>query len=389
MAMKIVVNGAKKTIASRKSRPFVFINGEKKRLVKGLTFINGVKKYLWGAENRVDFFSFNYSQAYTTNSVECLYIGDSRLVVSGKIFVPLTNGASTGGTGINIIDIDNISSANLVARYSWGDADIITQNNGTTLKWTSVYVRSTTSSYNNAINNISYTLGASSAGADFVDTITAVSTVSWGCRLANGGVLWYNNTAVGYNNTVVQTLTDSSLALNPCWSGGNEIVCTIGGAIYKLTQSGRTRIKTTNDTNTYIVNAMFDGNNFVCAGKRSGMVLSRIVKYDSSFNEVWGKYPPNDNRNNGRSLTLMGRGGSLYYVIDAPESTTASDQKVYLRTYNVDDGELVESIDISNYKTVDGTTITAWKVKPTISDSYLGAVYTAGNKMYVMRVYVG
>lgn len=53
MVLKVQLDGAKKTLTSPGRAPITFINGVKKRLIKGITFVNGQKVVLWDSHNMV------------------------------------------------------------------------------------------------------------------------------------------------------------------------------------------------------------------------------------------------------------------------------------------------------------------------------------------------
>lgn len=108
MALKVRINGQMQQITGSGNKPVVFINGVKKKLVKGVTFINGEKKLLWGQTGIiVDVIDYAQAGILTTINITPVW-------------------ASNNHVWANIrdawykISVSNISNPSIAQSVSWG-----------------------------------------------------------------------------------------------------------------------------------------------------------------------------------------------------------------------------------------------------------------------------
>lgn len=391
MGLKVAINGEKKVIASRKTRPVVFINGQKKRLAKGLTFVNGQKKYLWGTESRIEFFNFEWDLGDPDNAI--VAIDESRMTVFGDRYVrkiSATNRLPTGGfvsstvlvplsNYLTTFDISNVSAGSSVQSLQWGELYHIVNPNESD-ETTTVWYSCATATR----NRIVYTQGANAPVVDGTYASTGQSNLAWCVPLPDGKNLWGVGSNLGYNSTTVST---SATIDYPTWDGTNTVF-TGDSAIYRCTASGCVQLFTVASHNTIYVNKMADGDNLLVAGYNNGSTSAKLIKFDSDGTRLWEYTLDGDSATNPRRAKIVCRSGDLYYVLDEPVSTTATDLTVYLRIFTLD-GQLY-GFEKLPYSQIAGTKITDWKVSPRrIESDYAGLFYYAGDYVYVVRIFVG
>ena len=198
------------------------------------------------------------------------------------------------------------------------------------------------------------------------------------------------------NNTVVQQETTANYVpiYYPLAFNGTDTVITQalrGTGLYKVVASGGSNFGSNVWLDNNLINCMFDGSNIISCGIGSTSNHD-IVKIDGSGNTIWYADLPGQNLStNARIAVLVGKGISdnIYYIIDEPRTTVNTDNNVYLRKYNASNGTLIETL-LLDYRDENDTVITNWTTIPILSNSgYLGAMYRNGNKVYVLRIYVG
>ena len=378
MGLKVAINGEKKTIASRKTRPVVFIDGQKKRLAKGLTFVNGQKKYLWGTESRIEFFNFEWDLGYIDNTI--IDIDESRMTLFGYRFIRTTSLSSIGQSDyLTTFDIRNVSAGREVQSLKWGKLyNIVNPNESdeTTTVWYSCATATR--------NRIVYTQGADTPVVDGTYASTGQSNLAWCIPLPDGKNLWGVGSNLGYNSTTVSTSATIGL---PTWDGTNTVF-TGGATIYRCTPSGCVQLFTVASHNTTYVNKMADGDNLLVAGYNNGSTSAKLIKFDNDGTRLWEYTLDGDSATNPRRAKIVCRSGDLYYVLDEPVSTTATDLTVYLRIFTLD-GQLY-GFEKMPFSQIAGTKITDWKVAPRrIETDYAGLFYYSGDYAYVVRIFVG
>lgn len=374
MALKVAINGEKKSIAGRTSRPVVFINGVKKRLTKGLTFINGQKKYLWGTENKIEVFTIT-NDVYTSTYVGTpIYIDEKRLALDGLV----------------ILDISNMYSASTIQYYGWGGFGVLSgySENSTTYS-------SGVSSRSGVLNEIVYN------GGD-TGLVRYAFTVNWsdtgdGARLNNGNYLIirvdgpYSGFTYRYylykNNTQIQDL--GGVAYTLAENVGDGILAYNISNLYKITESGVGNKIFTAQHGTINAVRCFDGYIYV----QTNLYL---YKLDSSYGVVWScnlrEYLSGSDLTLGTNkLVGIGQDGKCYVLVSG--KTGAKTTNFIIKEISLATGEVVNIYPFTHYNE-DGGLIQDWRVGSYVSNSgYLGLVSKpsarASDKIVVARIFVG
>lgn len=375
MALKIAINGEKKSIAGRTSRPVVFINGVKKRLTKGITFINGEKKYLWGAENKIEVFTMTSSVSYI---YEPIYIDEKRLALGG----------------LTILDISNKSSAVTIQNYAWGGFGVFSEYSANNTTYSSG-VRT-----DDVLNEIVYN------GGD-TGLVRYAFTVNWsdagnGARLNNGNYLIirsdgpYSGLTYRYylykNNTQIQDLgyTSYTLAENV----GDGILAYAFDDLYKITESGLGN--SLYDAPSSITGVRkFNGNIYVCTDYE-------LVKLDNSYGTVWScdlrNLPDSSLRVKTSKLIGIGQDNRCYVLTSygtrygSGLNTGVKVTDFIIQEIALDTGVVVNIYPFTHYNEY-GNLIDGWKVGSYVSNSgYLPVVSktsSSSDKIIVARIFVG
>lgn len=375
MALKVAINGEKKSIAGRTSRPVVFINGVKKRLTKGLTFVNGEKKYLWGTENKIEVFTMTNSIYTSTYVAEPIYIDEKRLALGG----------------LAILDISNKSSATTVQSYGWGGFGVLNaySENSTTY---SSGVRT-----DGVINEIVYN-GGDTGLVRYAFTIS-FSDANRGARLNNGNYLIiradgpYSGFTYRYylykNNTQIQDLgyTSYTLAENV----GDGILAYEYFDLYKITESGVGNSVYHADITINAVRK-FDNNIYVLTNRS-------LTKLDSSYGVIWScdlKNLPDSSLGLGISKLIgIGQDNKCYILTPYGEAFGSSIKTTgfIIQEISLTTGEVVNIYPFTYYNE-NGGLIQDWRVGSYVSNSgYLALVSKpsarASNKIVIARIFVG
>lgn len=380
MVLKIAINGEKKSIAGRTSRPVVFINGVKKRLAKGIIFINGKKKYLWGTGNKIDVFTMT-NTVYTGNTVGVpIYIDEKILALDG----------------LTILDIRNTSSASAIQNYAWGGFGVLSgySENDT--------IYSSGIGSNNVLNEIVYNGG--NTGLVRYAFTCSFSGGKYGARLNNGNYLIirsegpYSGFNYRYylykNNTQIQDFgyTSYKLAENV----GDGILAYTSSYLYKMTESGLGNWLYKADLS---INAVRKFNNNIYV-----LTDSSLTKLDNSYGVVWScdltKYLPDSSKKVGTNKLIgIGQDGRCYVLTSGTTLTSIGATSVYkttdfvIKEISLDTGDVVNTYPFTHYNEY-GDLIDDWKVGSYVSNSgYLALVSkpssSVSDKIVVARIFVG
>lgn len=380
MTLKAVVDGSVKTIAGRSSRPIVFVNGEKKKLAKGLVFVDGVKKYLWGMENKIDFFVV--PEVLTSGSYvpPPVYIDDKRLVMGGEI-----------------IDVSNVASPQILNSYSWGYDFRRKYEDGRT-----VYYGVQPSGNNFIINEIVYNSGADTALVSTAFTFSKKSSASLqgldGARLDNGVWLSIYNFLVSttpsytYNhelykdNTKVDDIGNADVSLVE--NHGNGIWGIQNRDLYNITESGMGSVVYSPDYALYSVCS--DGDGLLTSETR------HIKKLDSQYRVVWeaNLYDDGDSPIAAYPAKFIGKGKDGHcYALVYSDVVSNRPTNITIKEFDGETGELIMAYPFNHYDD-NGKLILDWGVGGYISNSgylaVLGRSRTSSNlDMYVARIFAG
>ena len=380
MTLKAVVDGSVKTIAGRSSRPIVFVNGEKKRLAKGLVFEDGVKKYLWGMENKIDVFVVPEFLSSGTNVPSPVYVDDKRLFVDETI-----------------IDISNVASPQILNSYSWGGYDFRRKyEDGKT-----VYYSSQTSGNNLIMNEIVYNSGADTALVGMAFTFPKKSSASGqgviGARLDNG--VWLSKysvivsattrpVTVSYalykNNTKVEDIGYVNVSFVE--SHGDGIWGIKNNELYNITESGMGSVVYSPDYGLFTVCSDGDG--------LLSLETYKIKKLDSQYRVVWESnlYDDGDSQIGSYKAQFIGKGMDGHcYVLVYSDVASNKPTKMTIKEFDGETGELIMAHPFNHYDD-DGELILKWNVGGYISNSgYLAVLGRSSTSskldMYVARIF--
>lgn len=374
MALKIAINGEKKSIAGRISRPVVFIDGVKKRLTKGLTFINGEKKYLWGTENKIEVFTITNDVFTGTYAGTPIYIDEKRLALDGLV----------------ILDISNMSSASTVQSYGWGGFGVLSGFSESNTTYSSGV------SSSGVLNEIVYN-GGDTGLVRYAFTVNWAGDAGNGARLNNGNYLIirsdgpYSGFTYRYylykNNTQIQDLGNGAYTLAE--NVGDGILAYKNNQLYKITESGVGNAVFAAQQGTINAVRCFGGYIYV-------QTKFYLYKLDGSYGVVWSC----DLREylSGSDLTLgtnkfigIGQDGKCYVLVSG--KTGAKTTNFIIKEISLATGEVVNIYPFTHYNE-NGGVIMDWRVGSYVSNSgYLGLVSkpsaSPSNKIVVARIFVG
>lgn len=316
MALKIWKDGAMKKIDTNLHKPVIFINGDKYKLDKAYTFVNGQKQIIWGE-----------------SGVQIDYISSTGVLGGGNLFcIGEDKAYAYQGYNIYQIDISNLSSPALITNpVLWGNVfdynaylssgtDIIfqTYNNSTkqcnrlkidgngdvsaikSFTFGGTSVRGFVDNYVFSTSALTHTVSSTSQtrtytyGTDYYwNTEKKYSTGSWASS-NNNAVTYYSGRLQVDSNTVL-----INISANP------------GGAytsgLYKATYNGLTKV------NSNKINGMeLLDNNVICS-----VVGDTFYIYDKTSYTVLDSYtsPTPSGSVSGRVVKFLGKVDNYYYLL--------------------------------------------------------------------------
>lgn len=105
MALKIWLNNSMQKIDTSLHKPVIFLNGDKYRIDKAYTFVNGARQQIWGE-----------------TGIQIDYISSSGSLGGGMLFAIGESWASVyANRNIYRIDISNMSNPTLIQSIAWGN----------------------------------------------------------------------------------------------------------------------------------------------------------------------------------------------------------------------------------------------------------------------------
>lgn len=325
MAVKTFINGQSKTITSGFNMPFTFINGEKKRLIKGITFINGVKKVLW------DNAGVSYDLITATDS------GGSNwfLEAVGEKWL-FGSQLSSSGNAL-LWDITNISSPNLKQSVAWGsgwqintyqstnEQYVFYNRNGSTLKKMTIVpstgVMTVAETYNSASSNSLLTKTDQWVQYTVLRKNWTQPTV---VSVQYGNTFYFNGVQKYQIGSAPSSATDKTYVYRYITSGTKGVQVDATGIIANVTSrdsskaglhiirsSGITRI-----ANAIANPVMWHDNKVVGieAGRISGVSTSVNIKlaiYETGAYAELASYQTEGNK----AFHFLGKNGAYYYII--------------------------------------------------------------------------
>lgn len=367
MTLKIHINGtSKKLITPLRT----FVNGNLTRLSKGFTFVNGERVQLWG-NTRTQFFAIPFDGGWDN---DILFIDDNYLYTYGTTKSSTTGTFVAKSNSLCVYDISNPSSAQRLSYVQWGLNPVFSPAESDSSNYI-YYI--TNGSTRNKVNL------RDSGTPTVVTTYSGQSGMLWCVPLLNGKNLWARRVAsqgsydyyVGYNSTNILNVYETRTT-NPVWDNGNLVVSGTGTIIQASSDSGSNQIT----NNCVVTSRMMDGNYVIVAGYN----VVKIAKYNLTNNStVWEHTFDNDRR-----VDIIGEGNGNYYVVDKPVDFNATDTNVYLRIYDADDGQELES-SVLDFRTESDSRIIEWQTTPVKAiNGVLAMRWFNSGKMYICKVFV-
>lgn len=393
MPLKVRINGQSKLIANTLKPLYTFVNGEKKELTKGITFINGEKTYIWGKGN----ISATWIPIVITPDVVPVWISDENLVVSYKSENPIN-------LPFGYIRRYNISGPTVLMENAVLNGQVTSYStpNSTTgeLHFYGVSKRSRAESgsviyycvaneiiINNATGEITTTnsMTVNDAGPSYgttgqYDTMYPQISGQGFCYM-DGYWFGRGGFATGRPNTYDPTNRNKWYSVNGSY---NYLYKSTGvfpvkvddtyliapdssnGQIYRYSTSGNSSVIT---PTTPATRCMVANNGNIVLTRNYGYAL-----YDDEFNliEDFGS-----DSSNYRTYYLIGIVRDNFYLLDRPYDSNSSDQNSYILAVSAIDGSQVMSQEI----TFPINTITDVVIMPYISQNSLltFCVYDSAN----------
>lgn len=322
MPLKIQLNGQMQQLTGPGRPLVVFANGQKHVSAKGITFINGVKKVLWSANDlRIDYIPNIYNVCGTA-SLNAVWASNNKIILSSKY---------AGSYGIWRVNVENKSAPVLESNVDLGRITCFSPVDSTAsnlvyyavagaqkAQQININPKTAEITASNVVNLSSTTWGNLTGGL--------IGTDVWlGRRNSNPSALYANTTYVDIVRSVGQGVIGAPDPLMAKRDATSYLMCTYSSV------SGLS-VLTASDVEQRVQDVMYEqilvdtenNNNIVCAG-RNGFAI-----YNQNFDNVVSVAPTGTVR----SSYLLGKIRDYYYVVSAPTSRDETDQSVYLYVYD-------------------------------------------------------
>lgn len=397
MALKIWLDNSMKKINTSTHKPVIFLNGDKYRIDKAYTFVNGERKQIWGE-----------------TGVQIDYISSDGVLNGGDLYA-IGDDWMTLNYGLNIlrVDISNLSNPSLIQSAAWGS--ILKYNAYQSTATESVFYSRASSispyNYNKliidqdgvvAVDNSS--VGTGLYFMDGTNTEIATSTllrentaqapnVRWACygsdyyfgstkKHTTGTYSSGNTTSLISGNIYVATggstgsyRPDASLQI-----GDDSILINVWGnktsdtGLYEMTSSSLTR---RSGTNLYNLNIL-DGNNIV---RNEGNAL--VLNDKTSFTELH-RYTGTADK-----ILFLGKISNNYYIIETVNNASTLNS-TKLKLLDASDLSVTLTRDLPddpfNENNGNATFWTQAVAKPMISTSGFLGVSSFNNSTLSLRI---
>lgn len=323
MPLKIQLNGQMQQLTGPGKPLVVFANGQKKLATKGITFINGVKKVLWSANDlRIDYIP-NIYNVCGTRPLNAIWASNNKIILSTYV---------NGAYGICRVNVENKSAPVLESNVDLGRITCFSPVDSTASNMVYYAVAGTQKAQQININPTTAEITASN--------VVNLSSTSWGN--VSGGLLgtnvWLGRDAANpswlYANT---TKVDIVWGTSSSVSGGTTPEMAKRDATSYLMCTDNTNgrglsVLTASDITQRVQDVWYEkilvdtenNNNIVCAG-RAGFAI-----YNQNFDNIVSVASTSTYR----GYYLLGKIRDYYYVVSAPWSGKETDQSVYLYVYD-------------------------------------------------------
>lgn len=324
MPLKIQLNGQMQQLTGPGRPLVVFANGQKHVSTKGITFINGVKKVLWSANDlRIDYIPNIYNVCGTA-SLNAVWASNNKIILSSKY---------ARSYGIWRVNVENKSAPVLESNVDLGRITCFSAVDSTASNMVYYAVAGAQKAQQININPKTAEITASN--------VVNLSSTTWG-NLTGGLIgtgVWlgrrsYNPSALYANTTRVGTVWSTGQGV-VVYSPGplmakrdatSYLMCTNNTGVIGLS------VLTESDIEQRVQGVMYqqilvdteNNNNIVCAGS-GGFAI-----YNQNFDNVVSVASTSTDR----GYYLLGKIRDYYYVVSAPTSRDETDQSVYLYVYD-------------------------------------------------------
>lgn len=322
MTLKVRINGQMRQITGPGNSPVTFINGAKKKLAKGVMFINGVKKVLWDTHSL---------QIWKTN------IDD--IVSNGTLFNVSNKYAFLCDDDKNIykINIENKSAPVLASSSKLGRITLFSPFDSTNSNMVYYAISDNYKAQQININTADFSLSANnvvifSSGSRWGNRSGGlIGTNNWlGASSANPSLLYTNTTSVGVFFSTRASTVGTVWPLLAKRDATSYLGCGNNGLSVLTATTIDPRVP-----DVLYQDILVDGTNIVCAGSDGFAIFNN--NFDRITSKSIAEY---------RHCYLLGKIRDYYYVVEAPRNIQASDKNVYLQIYTTG-GVLFEQINMN------------------------------------------
>lgn len=344
MVLKIQLDGKKLTLTGAGSPLITFIDGVKKRLTKGITFVNGQKKVLWDVNSlKIEYIPNLYALS-GNKSVGMVFVNKNNLVLSSS------------DEKIIKYNIANITSPRVESSVAWGNVcgfSLPDSTDDNLVFYADLYFAKTFNQLNINPNNcnISVSNTRTNSVARNAMGIIGGNWLSWAFFSTSYINFHINDTTAAAYGYIYKTGSVSvSNFVGPFLAKINSNTF-VGTQPYANTAKDALSVYTATELQPRITgysydDVMVDTNGYIACAGPAGFGL-----YSSRFEVIRRINPTGQNR----SCGLVGKIRDFYYVVDFPISNSASDKKVYLLIFNSDTGSLFEKKELSLPQITDWT----------------------------------
>ena len=313
MALKIWKDGAMKKIDTNLHKPVIFINGDKYKLDKAYTFVNGQKQLIWGE-----------------SGVQIDYISSTGILGGGVPFAISENWVNVWNNNtIYRLDISNLTSPSLIQNLEWGAIKCCsyyqsTNSNAIFASWQNKTGRKISMDVNNGSMSViqTSTISATYSGttgidllgitnSDFVSNYRVLQQLSpitiWQNHIFWNGVEKYTDSIGGYGLAI--QIDNNNILVR------QRVVAATSDGIYTFSDSGKTQIGTFyGKISDYII---YDSDEIYYCSNLSGS--NNLVKASANDVTVPLEYITADEN---RNFYLFGKIGNYLYCLDKPTTNT-------------------------------------------------------------------
>lgn len=346
MALKTFINGVSVNLTPMGKPPVTFVNSTKKRLIKGVTFVNGVKKVLWDVNRlRIDYINLaNVTNADTLWPVGAFANADKVIYSSGE--------------NVNRLDVSNLANVTLDNKVANGGFLGFSSVDSTSS--TAVYYAATTTAptlvnqleIDTATGGVSAANNSASLGANVTMDALVFINNKWINANSPSNSMRYIYVKDGATNVYDYQTVQSGVSISG-WIAGcpnfTKLNATTAVGYYKLFSNNSTKqyigeftsigVSAVSAAGVSYWDYLVDGDEIACAG------LSGFGLYTKPALGNYTEVATIANKDAYHRERLIGKTRGMYYALCEPINTQG-DQKYYLHVIS-GAGVLVEEIELN------------------------------------------